>query len=39
VVGSDTISLPANILVGLVAHSHTTSALATATFSNVTVQD
>ena len=39
VVGSDTISLPSNILVGLVAHSHTTTALATATFSNVTVQE
>jgi regulation of enolase protein 1 (concanavalin A-like superfamily) len=39
VVGSDTISLPATILVGLVANSHTTSALATATFTNVTVQE
>jgi probable HAF family extracellular repeat protein len=39
VVGSDTISLPANILVGLAVSSHTTSALATATFTNVTVQD
>jgi hypothetical protein len=38
-VGSDTISLPSNILVGLVAHSHTTTALASATFTNVTVQD
>ena len=39
IIGSDTITLPANILVGLVAHSHTTTALATATFTNVTVQD
>jgi len=39
VVGSDTIVLPANILVGLAVSSHTTSALATATFTNVTVQD
>jgi len=38
VVGSDTISLPSTILVGLVAHSHTTTALATATFTNVTVR-
>jgi regulation of enolase protein 1 (concanavalin A-like superfamily) len=38
VVGSDTVSLPSTILVGLVAHGHTTTALATATFTNVTVQ-
>jgi regulation of enolase protein 1 (concanavalin A-like superfamily) len=36
-VGSDTIALPSSILVGLVTHSHTTAALATATFTNVTV--
>jgi probable HAF family extracellular repeat protein len=39
VVGSDTIVLPANVLVGLAVSSHTTSALATATFTSVTVQD
>jgi regulation of enolase protein 1 (concanavalin A-like superfamily) len=39
VVGSDTIAMPSTILVGLVAHSHTTTALATATFTNVTVED
>jgi regulation of enolase protein 1 (concanavalin A-like superfamily) len=39
VVGSETISLPSSILVGLAVSSHTTSALATATFTNVTVQD
>jgi hypothetical protein len=38
VVGRDTVSLPTNVLVGLVAHSHTTTALATATFTNVSVR-
>ena len=36
-VGSDTIALPASALVGLVAHSHDRSALATATFDQVSV--
>jgi regulation of enolase protein 1 (concanavalin A-like superfamily) len=38
VVGSATIALPSTALVGLVAHSHTTTALATGTFTDVTVQ-
>jgi regulation of enolase protein 1 (concanavalin A-like superfamily) len=38
-VGSDTITLPSSILVGLAAHSHTVTGLATATFTNVTVQE
>jgi phosphatidylserine/phosphatidylglycerophosphate/cardiolipin synthase-like enzyme/regulation of enolase protein 1 (concanavalin A-like superfamily) len=36
-VGSDTFSMPSTVLVGLVAHSHTTSALATAVFDNVSI--
>jgi regulation of enolase protein 1 (concanavalin A-like superfamily) len=36
-VGSDTIALPATALIGLAAHSHTTTSLATATFDNVSV--
>ena len=36
-VGSATFTMPAGVLVGLVAHSHTTTALATATFDNVSV--
>ena len=36
-VGSATISLPASALVGLVSHSHTTTALATGVFDNVSV--
>ncbi len=36
-VGSATISLPANALIGLVSHSHTTTALATGVFDNVSV--
>ncbi len=36
-VGSATISLPATALFGLVAHSHTTTALATGVFDNVSV--
>ena len=38
VVGSETIPMPATILVGLGAHSHTAAALATATFDGVTIQ-
>ena len=38
VVGSATIALPSTALVGLVAHSHTTTALATGTFTNVTIR-
>ena len=38
VVGSDTFAMGSTILVGLAAHSHTTSALATGVFDNVTVQ-
>jgi hypothetical protein len=37
IVGSDTVSLPANALVGLVSHSHDPAMLATATFTDVTV--
>jgi phosphatidylserine/phosphatidylglycerophosphate/cardiolipin synthase-like enzyme/regulation of enolase protein 1 (concanavalin A-like superfamily) len=37
-VGSATIALPDTALVGLVAHSHTTSSVATATFDNVSVE-
>jgi phosphatidylserine/phosphatidylglycerophosphate/cardiolipin synthase-like enzyme len=36
-VGSATISLPASVLIGLVSHSHTTTALATGVFDNVSV--
>lgn len=38
VVDSDTFTLPATILVGLVAHSHDVTTLATATFDHVSVQ-
>jgi phosphatidylserine/phosphatidylglycerophosphate/cardiolipin synthase-like enzyme/regulation of enolase protein 1 (concanavalin A-like superfamily) len=36
-VGTDTIALPATVLVGLAASSHTTTGLATATFDNVVI--
>ena len=36
-VGTETIAMPATVLVGLVAHSHTTSAVAIATFDDVTI--
>jgi regulation of enolase protein 1 (concanavalin A-like superfamily) len=36
-VGHDTFSMPVDVLVGPVTHSHTTTALATARFDNVTV--
>jgi hypothetical protein len=36
-VGSGTFTMPENVLIGLVSHSHTTTSLATATFDNVTV--
>ena len=36
-VGSDTFDMPSTILVGLAAHSHTTSRLATGMFDNVSV--
>jgi phosphatidylserine/phosphatidylglycerophosphate/cardiolipin synthase-like enzyme len=36
-VGSATITLPTSVLIGLVAHSHTTTALATGVFDNVSV--
>jgi regulation of enolase protein 1 (concanavalin A-like superfamily) len=36
-VGSSTFTMSSSALIGLVSHSHTTSALATATFDNVTV--
>jgi regulation of enolase protein 1 (concanavalin A-like superfamily) len=36
-VGTETIAMPATVLVGLVAHSHTTVALAAATFDDVTI--
>jgi phosphatidylserine/phosphatidylglycerophosphate/cardiolipin synthase-like enzyme/regulation of enolase protein 1 (concanavalin A-like superfamily) len=36
-VGSDTITLPDTVLVGLAAHSHSTTSLATGTFDNVTI--
>jgi regulation of enolase protein 1 (concanavalin A-like superfamily) len=35
VVGSETIVMPADVLIGLVSHGHTTSGLATATFDGV----
>ena len=34
-VGTDTITLPDTVLIGLAAHSHTTTSLATAKFDNV----
>jgi phosphatidylserine/phosphatidylglycerophosphate/cardiolipin synthase-like enzyme len=37
-IGSDTITLPSTVLVGLAVSSHTTSALATGVFDNVQVQ-
>jgi phosphatidylserine/phosphatidylglycerophosphate/cardiolipin synthase-like enzyme len=37
-VGTDTISMGASVYIGLAVSSHTTSATATATFTNVTVQ-
>jgi regulation of enolase protein 1 (concanavalin A-like superfamily) len=36
-VGRETIAMPATVHVGLVAHSHTTTAVATATFDHVTI--
>ena len=36
-VGTDTITLPANVLIGLAVSSHSATTLATATFDHVTV--
>jgi regulation of enolase protein 1 (concanavalin A-like superfamily) len=38
-VGSDTFTMPGSVLVGLAAHSHTTTALASGVFDNVSVVD